>query len=137
MDRSPPTPLCKCFVLCRQIFIDPSRQEYTLVMPTYQVFFTQYPVMQDMSIFARWSNSHGAYDIEVQLRDLEGEILWRHLISPPFETRDPLQIWVLNLGHLPFHIPQPGKFEVFLLANGHEVASDVLIAHLVTPAPEG
>ncbi len=49
-------------------------------------------------------------------------------LSASFEANDPLQIWILPLHHLPIQIPAPGKYEVALLANGTEVASDTLLA---------
>ncbi len=134
---SRPTPVCKCFLLCRQIFVDTVRQDYTLVSPVHQIFPARYPVLEDLSVFARWSNAHGAYAIEVQLRNLEGDVLWRREMERPFETSDPLQVWLLTLSHLAIPIPKPGKYEVALLANGHEVAVDVLLAHRVRVPAEG
>jgi hypothetical protein len=121
-------------VLCRQIFVDAVRQDYTLVSPVHQVFSPRYPLTEDLSVFARWSNAHGAYAVEVQLRSLDGDVLWRQEMESPFETHDPLQVWILSLPHLSIPIPEPGKYEVALLANGQEVASDVLLAHYVPPA---
>lgn len=129
MER--PTPVCKCFLLCRQIFVDPQRQDYTLVSPVHQVFSARYPLVEDLSAFARWSNAHGAYAVELQLRSLDGDVLWRQQMERPFQTHDPLQVWVLTLTHLPIRIPAPGKYEVVLLAGGQEVACDVLLAHEV------
>jgi hypothetical protein len=128
-----PTPVCKCFVLCRQIFVDPVRQDYTLVSPVHQVFSPRYPLTEDLSVFARWSNAHGSYEVEVQLRSLEGDVLWRQAMEMPFEADDPLQVWIVPLHHLAVAIPEPGKYEVALLANGKEVASDTLLAHRVRP----
>lgn len=133
MERRP-TPVCKCFVLCRQIFVDAVRQDYTLVSQVHQVFSPRYPLTEDLSVFARWSNAHGAYAVEVQLRSLDGDVLWRQEMEHPFETHDPLQVWIVSLAHLSIPIPEPGKYEVALLANGQEVASDVLLARCVQPA---
>jgi hypothetical protein len=126
-----PTPLCKCFVLCRQIFIDPVRQDYTLVSPVHQVFSPRYPLIEDLSVFARWTNAHGSYTVEVQLRSLDSDVLWRQTMEAPFEADDPLQVWIVPLHHLAVPIPDPGKYEVALLANGKEVASDTLLAHKI------
>lgn len=128
MER-PPIPVCKCFVLCRGLFVDPARQDYTIVSPVYQVFSRHYPLTEDFSVYARWTNAHGSYAIEVQLRSLEGDVLSSCKMESPFETRDPLQIWMIPLHHLPMQIPAPGKYEVAMLANGADVASDTLLAH--------
>jgi len=70
-----PTPVCKCFVLCRGLFVHPARQDYTIVSPVHQVFAQRYPLQEDFSVFARWTNAHGSYEIELQLRSLEGDVL--------------------------------------------------------------
>jgi hypothetical protein len=131
MERQPPIPLCKCFILCKQIFIDKVRQDYTLVCPTHQIFSSRFPTVEDLSVFARWTNSHGSYAVGVQLRSLEGDLLWQQEMERPFETFDPLQVWLLTLPHLAIPIPNPGKYEIALLANGQEVAVDGLLAHRV------
>jgi hypothetical protein len=97
------------------------------------VFAPHYPLVEDFSVFARWTNAHGAYAIEMHLRNLEGDVLCSCKMEAPFETHDPLQIWMIPLHHLPFQIPAPGKYEVAMLANGVEVASDTLLAHRVRP----
>ncbi len=127
----PPTPICKCFVLCRGLFVDLARQDYTIVSPVYQVFSSHYPITEDFSVFARWTNAHGAYAVEVQLRSLEGDVLSSCKLEAPFEVYDPLQIWLIPLHHLPIQIPNSGKYEVAILANGSVVASDTLLAHWV------
>lgn len=55
MERrlTPVSPVCKCLTLCRQIFYDAVRQDYTLVSPVHQVFSPRYPLVEDLSIFAR------------------------------------------------------------------------------------
>jgi hypothetical protein len=118
-------------VLCRQILVDTVRHDYALVSPVHQVFSARYPLVEDLSVFARWSNAHGSYAVEVQLRSLDGDVLWRRAMDAPFEARDPLQVWVVPLPHLPVAIPGPGKYEVVLLVGGQEVAGDTLLAHRV------
>jgi hypothetical protein len=130
MERRP-TPVCKCFMLCRGLFVDPARQDYTIVSPVHQVFSPHYPRIEDFSIFARWTNAHGSYAIEVQLRSLERDVLSSCKLETPFEAHDPLQVWTIPLYHLPMQIPASGKYEVVMLANGAEVASDTLVAHRV------
>jgi hypothetical protein len=126
-----PIPVCKCFVLCRGLFFDPARHDYTIVSPVHQVFSPHNPLTEDFSVFARWTNAHGAYAIEVQLRSLDGDVLSSCKLEAPFEAHDPLQIWMIPLHHLPMRIPTAGKYEVALLANGAEAASDTLLAHRV------
>src|SRR5262249_10250135 len=97
----------------------------------HQVFSPRYPLVEDLSVFARWGNAHGSCKVGVQLRSLDGDVLWGRAMDAPFETRDPLQIWILALPHLSVCVPAPGKYEVVQLAAGEEVAKDTLLAHLV------
>lgn len=137
MEHRPPKPRCRYFTLCRQLFVDPDRQDFTVVTPTYQVFPARYPVVEDLSVYARWVDAHGAYAVEVQLRDLEGEVLCRARMKHPFEMSDPLRVVQVALWHLAIHIPRPGMYEVALLANGEDVATDVLEAHPARRSGEG
>lgn len=124
-----PKPVCKCFILCRGLFVDPASQAYTIVSPVYQVYSPRYPIVEDFSVYARWTNSHGSYAIEVQLRSLEGDVLCGCKVKKPFETHKPLQIWQIPLHHMRFEIPGPGKYDVVMLANSEVVATDTLLAH--------
>jgi len=126
-----PTPVCKCFVLCRKLFVDPVRQDYSIGSPVHQVFSPRYPVTEQFAVFARWSNAHGSYEVEVQLRSLDGDVLCSVKMEAPFEAHDPLQVWIVPLYDIPITLPEPGKYEVALLASGIEVASDTLLAHRV------
>src|SRR5262249_5285904 len=83
-----PVPVCKCFVLCRQVFVDPMRQDYTVVSPVHQVFPAQYPGEEQLAVFARWANAHGSYEVEVQLRSLESEVLCSCKMEKPFRADD-------------------------------------------------
>jgi hypothetical protein len=134
MERRQPTPLCRTFTVCKQIFIDEITQEYTLVAPLHQIFLPHYPATMDLSVFARWTNAHGPYRVELQLRTLDGEVVWRDRMQNPFEAPGPLAIAPITLRHRFVSFPAPGKYEVVLLANEEEVAMDVILAHLHDPA---
>lgn len=129
--QDPPTPICRCFTLCRRLFQDPATNDWALVSLTHQVFVPQYPAVEHFAVFARWTNSHGSYTVEVQLRSVNGEVVWRHIANDPFKMDDPSQVWVVPLHRLDMTIPAPGKYEVVMLANGREVAGDFLQAHLI------
>jgi hypothetical protein len=133
MGPRPPTPVCKTFLVCKQIYLDDVTRECVLVSPLHQTFAPRYPAVQDLAFFARWSNAHGRYRVELQLRDLEGGVLWREEMANPFEVADPLRVVPLTLRHHHVRFPAPGKYEFTLLANGQEVASDVFLAHLSDP----
>jgi hypothetical protein len=128
-EHGPPTadPRLQGVPGLQAVFPGRTHQECVQVSPLHQTFAPRYPVVQDLAFFARWSNAHGSYRVELQLRDLAGGVLWRD------EMADPLQVVPLTLRHRHVRFPAPGKYEVALLANGQEVAADVFLAHLVEP----
>jgi len=130
MERKPPTPLCKSFFVCRQVVLDQFTQEYVIIGPTHQVICLTFPALVTLSVFARCSSAQGAYTLELQLQDLEGNVLWRNIFDPPMECYDPLCVGILNLQNQGVFFARPGKFEFVLLANGEEVVRDVFWARL-------
>jgi len=129
----PPTPVCKAFVICRQIFMDNLTQECVLVAPIHQVFLPEFPCDVDLAVYCRLTNAHGAYSLELQLRTLEGDVVCRDRLDAPLATSGPLQIWPVTLRHRHICFPAPGKYEFALLANEEEVVADVFWAHLNSP----
>jgi len=135
MSPRPPTPVCKVFLVCKQIFTDAITRECTLVSPLQQVVAPEYPLCAYLYFFARWGNAHGSYRVEVRLRDPGGAVLWRHEVAQPLQASDPLRVVPLSLSRCRVRIPQPGTYEFVLLANGQEVAADVFLARLCEPDP--
>jgi hypothetical protein len=130
MPRKPVTPICKSFLLCRQVFQDEYTGEYLLLGPTNQIVAGQYPVLADLSVFMHWTSAHGIYHLEFQVRDLEGTVVWRHRFEEVYEACDPLKPTLIKLLHLDIPWPHPGKYDVLMLANGEEVVRDVFWAEL-------
>src|SRR6266702_268780 len=130
MEHNPPAPLCKTFLICRQLFQDNVTGEFILIGPTHQVVSPVYPMVGGLSVFAQCTSMQGTYALELQLQDLEGTVHWRHHLAPPLEHHDPLDICYLKLQNLGVYFPTAGKFELVLLANGDEVARTMFWARL-------
>src|SRR5262245_11269724 len=90
VQRRPPTPVCKCFLLCRRIYADTARQDYVLASPVHQIFPGAYPCVEGLSVFARWTNAHGSYPVELLVRTLEGEVFWRQRMAQPVSGSGPV-----------------------------------------------
>jgi hypothetical protein len=131
MQRRPPTPVCKCFLLCRRIYQDTVRQDYVLASPVHQLFPPSYPWVEGLSVFAPWTNAHGSYPVELLVRTLEGEVFWRQRMAQTIQATDPLQVWLIVWTDLGIPFPAPGKYEVALLADGQEVAAETILLHPV------
>jgi hypothetical protein len=133
VERKPPNPVSKSFLVCRRIFLDSYTKEYLLLGPQHEIVATSYPIVVPLALFARWTSVQGVYDLQVQLQDLEGNVLWRENQLPPLECQDPLRVTILTLHALHVYFPRPGKYEFVLLANDEEVVRDVFWAHLPQP----
>jgi hypothetical protein len=135
MEFKPPSPVCKCLLLCRQIITDAQTGELLLLGPTPEIHAVVFPTTIELSVFARWTAVQGSYIVEMQLQDLEGKVLWHHREEPALENYDPLKVCNLTLHRKRIYMPRPGKFEIVMLANGVEIARDVFFAHMLNPPP--
>jgi hypothetical protein len=79
------------------------------------VFATRYRLT---SAFARWTNAHGSYAVEVQLRNLEGDVLCSCALEAPFEAHDPLLIWIIPLHRLPMQFAPAEQGQTGIHATG-------------------
>ena len=125
MDRRPPRPVVKSFIVCNRIFEDQATRELILLDPRQQVGAAQFPVILRLSIYAHCTGMHGTYHLELQLQDMEGNSLWGQPIDKPLEAPDPLRGTVMRLVNMDVYFAKPGKYDLVLLANGEEIHRDV------------
>jgi hypothetical protein len=129
----PPVPVSKSFLVCRRIFLDAYTNETIILGPTHEIVAPSYPLVANLSIFGRWTSVHGVYELDIQLQDLQGHVIWGERQERLLECHNPLLVTVVTLQPLNVFFPKPGKYEMVILANGQEVVRDVFWAHL--PAP--
>ena len=133
MNRKPPAPVCKPLVICRKIV--QTSTELTLVGIVGRVSARFYPTGRQLGIYARWASVHGDYLVETQLQTMEGTVVWREGAQAALPMHDPLKEFnvVLNMTVV---FPEPGMYDVVLLANGEEIARQKLAAVLETQKAE-
>ena len=124
-----PVPVCRSLIICQQILQDHRTQSTSLIGLVQHIRGLQFPTVAQFSLFSRWTNGHGAYKIEVQLRDPEGNIVWRQAFPQACEMPDPLQPCDLSFHDLKIYLPGPGKYDLVLIANGEEVGRDAVLVH--------
>ncbi len=127
--ESPPVPISKAFLICRQVLDDPKTGEPVLVGLPQGVIANSFPSGQPLGVFARWTSAHGDYRVEVQLQTAEGAVVWRDGPPEPWPMRDPLRIYDLKLNLIPV-FPAAGMYDIVLLANEEEVARQFFQAQL-------
>jgi hypothetical protein len=129
MEPRPPDPMCKALLVCRQVVKDAFTDEYILIGPTHQVTPLTYPAVVTLGIFAHWTSVQGTYKIELQLRDVEGRVVWQE-DEPPLAGEDPLLAYAIAFAGRNFILPKPGTYDLVMLANGEEVGRNVLFANV-------
>lgn len=125
---NPPVPVCKALLICNRIVdrdIGPCLEGLPRALEA-----RFYPCGQPLAIFARVTSAHGSYRFEIQLRTLEGEVVWREGPPEPWAMPDPLRYYDVRLG-VPVVFPKPGLYEFVLLANNAEVGRHLFQANLV------
>ncbi len=128
----PPEPVCKAFLVCDRI-VDRGGDTVIVGLPDV-VNARGFPCRHPLGFFARWTSAHGRYLVEVQLRTLDGEVVWREGPPEPWTMADPLRQYDVKV-HAPVVFREPGRYEFVLLANGQEVARQPFFARL-KPDPD-
>ena len=128
-----PVPICKSFLTCRATATDPDYRDTVLIGLRSHHEHHRYPSSVTVGMFARLSSAHGEYVIEIQVQTPEGETVWKEGPPTPYELSDPLWDYDL-LFNINLVFPQPGRYDLVLLANGEEIARErfnaVLTPHM-------
>jgi hypothetical protein len=125
MSRNPPVPVCKAFLICRQIV------EHTLTLMGANCHVARrFPSGLPVAFFARLRGGHGQYAIEVQLQNGTGDVLWRDGPADLWSPQSPLDTLDLVLNYIPI-FPGPGDYSLVLTANGEELSREFFAARLM------
>ena len=65
--------------------------EVVLLGPKCHVPIPTFPAEVELSVYAHITGGHGSYDIEITLRDAEGDSVWSWTPPKPLEHPDPLE----------------------------------------------
>jgi hypothetical protein len=128
MDRKP-TPLCKAFLVCHEVYQKPENGSFILVYRPSSWQSHVFPATMEAAFYIRLSSGHGDYAIEVQLQNPRGEVLSRGMLPEPVSMPFPLEVHELSLDFSPV-FPAPGDYSFVLTANGEEVAREPFAVQL-------
>jgi hypothetical protein len=92
MDRKPPVPVCKAFLVC-----------------------------------SRLTGGHGQYELELQLHDTAGNVVWRDGPEEKWLPASPLDVVDVPWTIMPI-FPGPGDYSLVLTANDEELAREPFYA---------
>jgi hypothetical protein len=121
-----PTPLAQAFVVCREIYQDRRSNEFLLIRPFNRVAFRSFPARCPLAIYAHITGGHGHYQVELHLRDSEGRTVWARRWDEPLEHPDPVEPQQIAFWELVVDFPRTGRYDLVLVANGEDVASQGL-----------
>jgi hypothetical protein len=127
-----PPPLVQAFVVCREIFEDTRTKEFILIGPHCERKPVSYPARFPMPLYVLLTAGHGIYDLDLQLRDGEEQVLWKWRCPNPITLLDPLKWHRIVLFEAVMEFPRPGRYNVVLVVNGEDLARHPLQLH---PAP--
>ena len=130
MAKSPlrlPAPQAQAFVVCREIREQSDPYEVVLLGPKCHVPIPTFPDEIELSVYAHITGGHGTYDIEIILRDPEGDSVWSWTPPKPLEHPDPLEPQQLLLHGLDIFVPRAGRYDLALLAGGEEIGRQPMI----------
>jgi hypothetical protein len=119
MNRKPPAPVCKAFLVCRSI----DGETLTLIGQSNCYVNQRFPSCLPLAFFARLTAGHGEYAIEVQLQDKNGDVFWRDGPPDSWCPQSPLHTLDLTL-KLTTVFPGPGDYMLVLTANGEELGRE-------------
>lgn len=131
MPKLPPQPAIQAMVVCREIWDVKSTNETVLVGPCSRVRHREFPSVIPLSLYAHLTDARGRYEISLQLRDSDGDVVWSTPHGPSLEERDPLLPHRLVLHRVPIEFPGEGRFDLELLANGIVLGQHAIWAQLL------
>lgn len=123
-----PAPVCKAFLICKRI----DGNQLTLIGQENWHGAHSFPSAQPLAYFAKLRCMRGKCEVQVQLQNESGDVVWRSasLESPPMQS--PLQTLELKLPIVPV-FPSPGDFSLVLVVNGEELDREPFGARLLGP----
>jgi hypothetical protein len=125
MKQDLPRPQVHAFLVCSDILHDDRTRRYVLVNPLHYVPAAHFPVKVRVCVYLQLRGGHGRYALDLSLRDGEGDSVWR---IPPCEIDHPEPIFphTVDLHDLPLDVPQPGRYDLVVSANGQEIGAQPL-----------
>lgn len=126
VHRPLPAPQAQAFVVCREIWENHRTNDVMLVGPRSHLQLPEFPANVQLSVYAHVTGGHGSYAMEFVLRGADGEAAWRWVPDGLLVHPDPLTPQQLLFHDLAVHVPQPGRYELALLAGGEEIGRQPL-----------
>jgi hypothetical protein len=134
MHHSPPLPLAQGFVPCQRIYEDRRTGEVLLAGPFNAILLESFPGGFRFSLTFFLVNGHGSYELDLELRGADGGTTWKGNWGRVVNCPDPLTQHREIVHDVVVVFPEPGQYDLVLLANGEDLTHYSL---LVTYGDQG
>ena len=122
-----PAPQAQAFVACREITQDDRTGEIVITGPVSHVPIIEFPADIRLAVYAHATGSHGTYRLAFELRDAEGDTVWRWQPVDPLHHADPITPMQVTLNELRVSVQQLGRYDLVLLAGDDDIATQPLL----------
>jgi hypothetical protein len=130
--RTVELPVAPAFVVCREIIEDCRSHDFVLIGPFSGLNALTFPLVFRMSIYAHLTSGQGVYEVALQLRDMEETVVWEWCSPKPIHLVSPLEQHRFALNDALLDFPEPGRYDLVLLANGQVLARHALHARAMS-----
>lgn len=135
MDRSKaahkPLPQCKAFLICKKVGVDDATGEFSLSKLINTLRFPAFPAEAGpFAIFLQLYDGIGRYELSVELRDLADDISVARASFSSLDFPERLVKMELALPITSLRLPRPGRYEIAVLFDGREVATQFIDAEV-------
>jgi hypothetical protein len=124
MSKQSPPPVVHAFLVCRRVTQSATTGEHTLIAPQVGFVLPKFPAAVSVSIYCQLSEVRGQYLPELRLWGPEGELSWEHQAPAPITSPadDPLLQHRFVFRNLPIPFPNPGRYDLLLMAKKTAIA---------------
>lgn len=122
-----PLPHCKALLICRETEFDETAGEFDLYGLVNTLKFPEFPAQAPpLALFLQLYDGIGRYELSIELRNLADESrvaagLFGHLEFPERLVKMELAVPVDRM-----RVPQPGRYEIAILFDGRELATQFI-----------
>src|SRR5262245_34046692 len=130
MHRSPPLPLAQGFILCQRIYEDRRTGDALLAALFNAISLKSFPARFPFSLTFFLVNGHGRYELDLELRGAGGGTAWKGNWGRVVSCPDPLTPHREIVHDVAPAFPEPGQYDLVLVANGEDLARfSLLVTH--------
>jgi hypothetical protein len=126
-----PLPQCKAFLICEEAEVDDVTRQFNLYGLVNSLAFSSFPAeVPPLVIFLQLYDGIGRYELSAELRDLAGGIAvaaeaFTSVVFPERLVKMEMALPIKSL-----RLPRPGRYELALLFDAQELATQLLDAEV-------